>query len=188
MEHYVNIKDATIKYHVIHRKIKNPRLEFREGTFNLIIPKDYPDHEKIILRHRRWIYNRHIRMQHLLAASKTMELEQNRSEDEFKELVRICVLSIGKELKVQPDTVRFRKMRTKWGSCSSKGNLNFNTYMRHLPEDMIEYVVYHEMVHLIELNHGPNFWNYIKSHFKDHKNYEEQLSNYWFLIQEEIKK
>lgn len=186
MEHYVNIKDATIKYHVIHRKIKNPRLEFREGRFNLIIPKNYPDHKKLILKHSRWVYNRHIRMQRLLSASRDIELD-HRSEEELKELVRHYVLSIGKELGVQPNAVRFRKMRTKWGSCSSGSNLNFNTHMLHLPEYMIEYVVYHEMVHLIELNHSSRFWNYIKVRFEDHKRYEEQLSNYWFMIQDEIK-
>lgn len=187
MEHYVSIKDATIKYHVIHRRIKNPRLEFREGRFNLIIPKDYPDHEKIILRHSRWIYNRHIWMQHRLNASADIELEQNRSDEELKEFIRSCVILIGKELDVQPNAVRFRRMRTKWGSCSSRANLNFNTHMRYLPEEMIEYVVYHEMAHLIELNHSPRFWNYIRSRFGDYKKYEELLSNYWFLIQEEIK-
>ncbi|TGC11162.1 M48 metallopeptidase family protein [Methanolobus halotolerans] len=187
MEHSVSIKDDIIKYHVIHRKIKTPRLEFREGRFNLIIPKNYPEHEKIILRHRRWIYNRYVRMQRLLSASAGIELEHSRSEEELKELVGRSALSIGKELGVQPNAIRFRKMRTKWGSCSSGANINFNTYMRYLPEKMIEYVVYHEMVHLIELNHSPCFWSYIRSRFKDHKNYEEELANYWFLIQEKIK-
>ena len=187
MEHVVNIKDVTVKYHVIHRKIKNPRLEFKEGRFNLIIPKNYPDHEKLIHRHRRWIYNRHMRMQRLLAASRDLELEHNRSEEELKEFVRLCVFSIGNELGVQPEAVRFRKMKSKWGSCSSRSNLNFNTHMRYLPEEMIEYVVYHEMVHLIELNHSLRFWDYIKSRFENYRNYEEQLSNYWYLIQKEIK-
>lgn len=187
MEHTVNIKGTDIRYQVIHRKIKNPRLEFREGRFNLIIPKNYPDHEKIILRHSRWIYNRHTQMQRRLDASRDIRLEQDRSDEDLKEIIRLCVLSIGKELDVKPNAVRFRRMRTKWGSCSSRGNLNFNSHMRHLPEEMIEYVVYHEMVHLIELNHSPKFWNYIRSRFGDYKKYEEQLSNYWFLIQEEIR-
>ena len=187
MEHYVSIKDVTIKYQVIRRKIKNPRLEFREGRFKLILPADYTGHEERILSHKRWIYNRHMRVQSLLAASREIELEHKRSEEQLKELVRLNVLSIGSELGVQPDAIRFRKMTSKWGSCSSRNNLNFNTYMRYLPEELIEYVVYHEMVHLIELNHSPRFWSYIRSRFEDHKSYEEQLSNYWYLIQKHLK-
>ncbi|KXS44530.1 MAG: hypothetical protein AWU59_467 [Methanolobus sp. T82-4] len=188
MEHSINIKDAMIRYHVIHSKVRNPRLEFRGGKFQLIIPESYPDHERIIRKHKRWIYNRHIRMQRLLSASKDLELDHSRSEEELKGLVRTCVLSMGKELGVQPKAVRFRKMKTKWGSCSSRSNLNFNTYMRYLPGELIEYIVYHEMVHLIELNHSPDFWKHIRARFKDPKYYEEQLSNHWFLIQEEINK
>lgn len=186
MEHTVNIKDATIRYNVIHRKIKNPRLEFRDACFRLIVPEGYVDHEKLIRRHSRWVYNRHERIQRMLSVSRNIELH-GMTEEELKESVRACVLSIGKELGVQPDSIHFRKMRTKWGSCSCRAKLNFNTHMRYLPEEMIEYIVYHEMVHLIEMNHGPRFWNYIRARFKDHKDHEEQLSGYWFLIQGKIK-
>ncbi len=188
MEHSIKIKDATIRYRVIHTKVSNPRLEFRDGKFQLFIPENYPDHERIIRKHKRWIYNRHIRMQRLLSASKDLELDRSRSEEELKGLVRTCVLAMGKELGVEPKAVRFRKMKTKWGSCSSRSNLNFNIYMRYLPRELIEYIVYHEMVHLIELNHSPDFWKHIEVRFGNHKHYEEQLSNHWFLIQEEINK
>jgi hypothetical protein len=186
MEHQVAIKDALICYDVIREKIRNPRLEFKKGRLRLIVPIGYQEHEQIIHRHRRWIYNRHSWMTEMLAGAGNIQLEPDRPEEDLRLLVRRMVASLSNELEVAPRAVRFRKMRAKWGSCSSKGNLNFNTHIRYLPEDLIEYIVFHEMVHLIELNHGPVFRSYISARFSDHKVYDKRLSAYWFLIQEHV--
>lgn len=54
--------------------------------------------------------------------------------------------------------VSIRQARTRWGSCSSKGNLNFNYKILFLPEDLQNYLIVHELCHLKEMNHGKNFW------------------------------
>jgi hypothetical protein len=77
-------------------------------------------------------------------------------------------------------------MKTKWGSCSSKGNLNFNTFLQYLPDAMVEYIVHHEMVHLIELNHSSRFWNHVKKRYPDYKESEKKLAAYWSLINKNI--
>ncbi|MCD4807600.1 MAG: M48 family metallopeptidase [Methanococcoides sp.] len=62
--------------------------------------------------------------------------------------------------------------------------MNLNRHLIHLPESFIEYVVFHEMAHLIELNHSLRFWNVIDSKYADRKEYDRQLSAYWHLIKE----
>ncbi|WP_406660190.1 M48 family metallopeptidase [Methanolobus sp. ZRKC3] len=183
MDKQITIHDATIAYEVIRRNVKNPKLEYGRSKLKVIVPEKYTDPEGLIQRHRRWIYNRHSRMQSILSGAKQLELDAERCEEDFRALVHILVNTIGNEKGVKPEKVRFRKMKTKWGSCSSKGNLNFNSHMRQLPEDMIEYVVFHEMVHLIELNHSSRFWEHIRSRYPDHKEKEKQLSSYWHLLQ-----
>lgn len=57
--------------------------------------------------------------------------------------------------------IRIKDIRTKWGSCSSKGNLNFNYKLQFLPTHLIDYIIVHELCHLKEMNHGENFWKLV---------------------------
>ncbi len=124
-------------------------------------------------------------MKEIKDISANIELVSNRSTEDFREFVHKLVSDNEEELGVKAQRVGFRKMRTKWGSCSSRGNLNFNSHMSHLPDRIIEYIVFHEMVHLIELNHSQRFWNKIKRKFPEHKQYDSMLAVYWSLIQDQ---
>lgn len=74
----------------------------------------------------------------------------------------------ARKLGVTYQHVTVRNQRTRWGSCSSKGNLNFNCLLALVPPEVFDYVVVHELCHLIELNHSPGFWAEV----------EKQLPNY----------
>ncbi len=54
--------------------------------------------------------------------------------------------------------VAIKNSRSRWGSASKKGNLNFNYKVALLPQDMADYVIVHELCHLREFNHSPKFW------------------------------
>ena len=58
--------------------------------------------------------------------------------------------------------ITIRNQRTRWGSCSSKGNLNFNCLLMLTPPAVLDYVVVHELCHLIEMNHSPRFWSEVR--------------------------
>jgi predicted metal-dependent hydrolase len=75
-------------------------------------------------------------------------------------------------LSVEFGRIAIKDTRSRWGSCSSKGNLNFSWRLLLGPEAVLDYVVAHEVAHLKELNHSPAFWAHVATlcpEFKSHR-------------------
>jgi predicted metal-dependent hydrolase len=64
---------------------------------------------------------------------------------------------------------RVKKMKTRWGSCSSLGNLNFNIALSLMPIDVLDYIVVHELCHIKEPNHSSRFWAEVKKILPDYE-------------------
>ncbi len=73
--------------------------------------------------------------------------------------------------------VCIRAQTTRWGSCSSKGNLNFNYKISLLPEHIADYIIVHELCHLKQFNHSADFWNLVAQTIPDYLERRSQLHN-----------
>lgn len=69
----------------------------------------------------------------------------------------------------QPQKITIKAQKKRWGSCSSKGNLNFNWRVIMAPEMVVDYLVVHEMCHLVHLNHSRDFWHLVATIIPDYK-------------------
>lgn len=74
--------------------------------------------------------------------------------------------------------VAVRDQKTRWGSCSQKHNLNFNWKLIMAPPEALDYVVIHELCHLIEFNHSPRFWNLVKAQMPEYEAWKKWLKQH----------
>lgn len=65
--------------------------------------------------------------------------------------------------------ITIRNQRTRWGSCSTKGNLNFNVALMKVQPEVLDYVVVHELCHRLEMNHSPRFWERVEEVLPEYK-------------------
>ena len=68
------------------------------------------------------------------------------------------LLNMAAERSLNLNDVKVSSAKGRWGSCSSKGNINLSLYLVLLPRHLQDYVLQHELTHLVEMNHSPRFW------------------------------
>lgn len=72
-------------------------------------------------------------------------------------------------------TIRIKSQKSRWGSCSSKGNLNFNWRIILMPDALFDYIIVHELCHLKQLNHSKQYWDLVKAILLDYKERERSI-------------
>jgi predicted metal-dependent hydrolase len=93
---------------------------------------------------------------------------------------RLPVLANRSNVKYNKVSIKNQKLR--WASCSKKGNLHFNLLLSAAPPNVIDYVMIHELMHLIEFDHSHQFWQLVKEADPDYKKHREWLANYSLVI------
>ena len=124
------------------------------------------DISKFVEDHRDWIEKHKTKMEQQLAEKpllKKLSVEEvqtlaDRALDVIPARVRHYAPIVG----VTYGRITIRNQKSRWGSCSSKGNLNFNCLLMLAPESVRDYVVVHELCHRKHMNHSPEFWQAVE--------------------------
>ena len=101
-----------------------------------------------------------------------LRLTEEQGRREARARISLLVQSEAAALGATYERITLRDQRSRWGSCSSKGALSFNWRLVLAPHDVLEYVVVHEVCHLVEHHHGPKFWALVerrRPHYRDSK-------------------
>lgn len=97
--------------------------------------------------------------------------------EQTKKLLDEKLPAFGSKLSVSYGKVRIRSQKLRWASCSKEGNLNFNFLLSALPVDIIDYIIIHELFHLVEFNHSDHFWKLVEHAFPGYKECRTWLKN-----------
>ena len=83
--------------------------------------------------------------------------------NEALQVFRECVEHFAPLLQVSPQEIKLTAARTQWGNCTVHGVVRLNWQLVKMPLHLIDYVVVHELAHLVEMNHSPAFWRVVES-------------------------
>ena len=97
---------------------------------------------------------------------------------EAKQFIPARVKQLAAKYNFKYNKVFIKNIKSRWGSCSKKGNLNFSLHLMLLPEELIDYVILHELVHTVEHNHSKNFWAVLNKIYGNAKTIDRKLKNY----------
>ena len=115
-----------------------------------------------------WI-NKHLSNRTDQNQQKFTDRELKALREKARALVMDRVQYYAPLIGVTYNQIAIRAQHTRWGSCSSKGNLNFNCLLALVPIEVLDYVVVHELCHRKELNHSDRFWNEVANILPDYK-------------------
>ncbi len=171
-----------ISYTIIRSNRETVALQVKEdGRVVVRAPRDLSDEQirRFVQRHTTWILNRQKKAGEIKKKHAEITDEQ-RAKGIAEAKIRIPqrVAYYAQKMGITYNRITIREQKTRWGSCSSKGNLNFNWKLVLMPEQVLDYVVVHELAHRREMNHSPQFWKIVEQELPDYRERRKYLKNY----------
>lgn len=179
-------KGSEISCEIVRSSRKTVALEVsREGAVRLRLPYRYPEKAALefLERKKSWL---------IRAVEQVEQREKKRREAEascpeltaaeeqaYRRQAKVILTQkadyYAKQMGVTYERLTVKDQKTRWGSCSAKGNLNFNWHIVLAPEPVTDYVVIHELAHRIHMNHSAAFYQTVVAIMPDYRQQERWL-------------
>lgn len=110
--------------------------------------------------------------------SKTQIDKNIENEKLAKEYMSQRVDIFARKMGLEFNELKFRRMKRRWGSCSSKQSITLNLYLYNTSKKLIDYVIVHELAHLVHMNHSKEFHNIVEYYMSEAKDLEKELQKF----------
>ncbi len=171
---------GTIKY-IGNNRAKRIIISVKPEFVRVVIPKrqSFKSAQKFVESRLEWIKK-----------NKTKIKLQTQKKDELPEIDRkvarkVLCRRIGELAQLHNfvyNRISIRKQKTRWGSCSSKDNINLNMNLLHLPPELMDYVLLHELVHTKVKNHSKDFWDELDTVVPNARIIDRKLKDYQYCL------
>jgi predicted metal-dependent hydrolase len=133
------------------------------GPARLTVPRSArrADVERLLAERRLWIEKQRRRQVPRLGLER-LAINESDARSRAREVVSVLAEREAEQLGVAYGRIRIGAQRTLWGSCSERGTLSFNWRLVLAPLEVVDYVVVHELCHLLVPNHSPSFWSLVE--------------------------
>lgn len=183
MQKEIILQGQKIIYQLIRSdRSKNLRISIsHDGNLSITLPyrMDEKYAENFMLKKSNWILKKikYFQKHKFHTLPKSSQKEYKLRKKEAYAIIKEKILFFNSFYKFSIGKITIRRQKTRWGSCSHKGNLNFNFNIIHLPQNLLNYLVVHELCHLKELNHSKNFWHLVSLQIPDYKILRKELKS-----------
>jgi len=130
---------------------------------------------------RKWM-TRHLAKMRTEEAEFAAGMPEAPGPARAKELLASRIEALSEEHCLPFGRVTFRAQRTLWGSCSAKNNISLNLRLAGLPEELVDYVIVHELVHTVVKNHSGAFWRALEGYVPGARALDKRLKRYRLLL------
>ena len=113
---------------------------------------------------------------------KILKLLKSWYKKTAKQILEERLSFLESRIKLKSAMLKIGDSKGRWGSCNSKGVICLNFRVIMLPPAIIDYVIVHELCHLVEMNHSKNFWKLVETFLPDMENLKNQIKEYSFLL------
>ena len=174
-----------IEYHLIRSDRRSIGIEVdREGKVTVRAPYSCEEKriDRFLLEKENWIRQK-VKLQKENAMKRQEKREMPEAEKKYyrnlaREVLGARTGYYARKMDVTYGRISIREQKTRWGSCSSAGNVNFNYQLYYLTDELLDYVVVHELAHRRHMNHSKEFWSEVARYCPDYRARRKQLKEY----------
>lgn len=185
------LKIEDFQYHIVRSKRKTLSLEVRaDGEVIVRAPQTMPERKirKFTEEKRDWILKNlqkiNTRRQEESSVQKLSQEQRDALRTQAADVFAQRTAYFAGVMGLQYGRITIREQKTRWGSCSSNHNLNFNWKLVLAPREVLDYVVVHELCHLKEMNHSREFWAEVEKILPDYRSRRKWLKEQGWRLME----